>query len=50
MAKNDHFFEDKKGISAVKNQLFESYQKGVIEDKDKLSNNRNIHTYNNQKN
>ncbi|GGJ96716.1 hypothetical protein GCM10007063_18950 [Lentibacillus kapialis] len=50
MAKEDKFFEDKKGISAVRNQLLESYQSGVIEDKDKLSNNRGIHKYNNQKN
>ncbi|HLR62507.1 MAG TPA: hypothetical protein VK097_08705 [Lentibacillus sp.] len=50
MAKKNKFFEDKKGISTVKHQLFESYQSGVIEDKNKLSNNRSIHTYNNQKN
>ncbi|GAA0429673.1 hypothetical protein GCM10008983_02550 [Lentibacillus halophilus] len=47
--KNHPFTEDKKGVEAVQNQLFESYQKGVIEDKEKLSNNRSIHTYNNQK-
>ncbi|WP_167751393.1 hypothetical protein [Lentibacillus salicampi] len=49
MAKQNKLFEDKKGISTVRNQLFESYQSGVIEDKENLSNNRSIHTYNNQK-
>lgn len=39
--------EDKKGIAAVQNQLFESYQSGVVEDQ--LHNNRNIHYFNNQK-
>ncbi|WP_171046248.1 hypothetical protein [Lentibacillus cibarius] len=47
--KNKKFTEDKDGIAAVQNQLFESYQSGVIEDKNKLANNRSIHTYNNQK-
>ncbi len=42
-------FEDKKGVESVKNQLIESYQSGVIEDKENLSNNRSIHTFNNQK-
>ncbi|SFB25069.1 hypothetical protein SAMN04488072_111104 [Lentibacillus halodurans] len=50
MVRKNKWVEDKQGISAVQNQLFESYQSGVIEDKDKLSNNRSIHTYNNQKN
>ncbi|WP_176555829.1 hypothetical protein [Virgibacillus ndiopensis] len=50
MAKNDKLFEDKQGIASVQNQLIESYQSGVIEDKESLSNNRSIHTYNNQKN
>ncbi|HLS08232.1 hypothetical protein [Lentibacillus sp.] len=50
MVKPKKLFEDKKGISTVRNQLFDSYQSGVIEDKEKLSNNRSIHTYNNQKN
>ncbi|GAB4074984.1 hypothetical protein GCM10028778_24870 [Barrientosiimonas marina] len=50
MAKKDNKSEEEKGIDAVKNQLVESYQKGVIEDQDKLANNRGIHTYNNQKN
>ncbi|SFD60991.1 hypothetical protein SAMN05216238_102401 [Lentibacillus persicus] len=50
MPKKNKMFEDEKGVSAVRNQLFESYQSGVIEDKDKLSNNRSIHTHNNQKN
>lgn len=49
MAKKDKLFEDKKGISTVQNQLQESYQSGVIEDKENLSNNRSIHTFNNQK-
>lgn len=42
-------FEDNKGVAAVRNQLNESYQSGVIEDKDNLSNNRSIYTFNNQK-
>ncbi|MFC4556698.1 hypothetical protein ACFO3D_00570 [Virgibacillus kekensis] len=50
MKKQQQLFEDKKGISAVQNQLIESYQSGVIEDKENLSNNRGIHKYNNQKN
>ncbi|MBP1947801.1 MULTISPECIES: hypothetical protein [Virgibacillus] len=50
MSRKEKFFEDKKGVSTVKNQLIESYQSGVIEDKEKLSNNRGIHKYNNQKN
>ncbi|MEN1968213.1 hypothetical protein WMZ97_09080 [Lentibacillus sp. N15] len=49
MAKSNKFFEDEKGVEAVKNQLIESYQSGVIEDKENLSNNRSIHTFNNQK-
>ncbi|MEW9675511.1 hypothetical protein ABRT01_04905 [Lentibacillus sp. L22] len=49
MGKSNKFIEDKKGIEAVQNQLIESYQSGVIEDKDNLSNNRSIHTFNNQK-
>lgn len=39
--------EDKKGVAAVQNQLFESYQKGVVEDQ--LHNNKNINYFNNQK-
>lgn len=42
----EKLFEDKGGVEAVKNQLFESYQNGVVEDK--LHNNKNIYTYNNQ--
>lgn len=42
-----NLFEDEKGVAAVQNQLFESYQSGVIEDQ--LHNNRGIHTFNNQK-
>ncbi|WP_205520067.1 hypothetical protein [Virgibacillus doumboii] len=49
MSKKEKLFEDKKGISAVRNQLIESYQSGVIEDKENLSNNRSINYYNNQK-
>lgn len=39
-------FEDKKGIAAVQDQLNESYQTGVIEQR---HNNQGIHTFNNQK-
>lgn len=42
----EKLFEDNEGVEAVKNQLFESYQNGVVEDQ--LHNNKNIHTYNNQ--
>lgn len=49
MAKQKKYDEDKKGIKAVQNQLMDSYQSGVIEDKENLSNNRSIHTFNNQK-
>lgn len=44
---NEKLIEDKDGVAAVQNQLFESYQSGVIEDQ--LHNNRGIHTFNNQK-
>ncbi|HLR69067.1 hypothetical protein [Virgibacillus alimentarius] len=40
-------FFDEKGVSAVQNQLNESYQSGVIEDQ--LKNNKGIYTFNNQK-
>jgi hypothetical protein len=40
-------FEDPSGVSAVKNQLFESYQSGVVEDQ--LHNNKGIWTFNNRK-
>lgn len=46
------FYEDKeddKGVAAVKNQLNESYQSGVMKDKEQLANNRSIYTFNNQK-
>jgi len=43
-----HFFEIKDGVSAVKHQLIESYQSGVIDDQ--LHNNRGIYTFNNRKN
>lgn len=36
----------KKDVDAVKNQLIESYQSGVVEDK--LNNNKAIYTFNNQ--
>lgn len=49
MGKKRKYEEDKKGIEAVQNQLIDSYQSGVIEDKENLSNNRSIHTFNNQK-
>lgn len=39
--------EDKDGVAAVRNQLFESYQSGVVEDQ--LHNNKAIHHFNNQK-
>ncbi|OZU90653.1 hypothetical protein CIL03_00820 [Virgibacillus indicus] len=42
-----NLFEDEKGVAAVQNQLFESYQSGVIEDQ--LNNNKGIHHFNNQK-
>lgn len=42
------FEEDQDGIQSVKNQLFESYQTGVVEDQ--LDNNVGIHHFNNQKN
>ncbi|MBS3682018.1 hypothetical protein KGF86_17640 [Ornithinibacillus massiliensis] len=46
--KNKHkLFEDPSGVSAVKNQLFESYQSGVVEDQ--LHNNKGIWTFNNRK-
>lgn len=49
MSKKEKFLENKKGISTVRNQLIESYQSGVIEDKENLSNNRGVNYYNNQK-
>lgn len=49
MAKHKKYEEDKKGIKAVQNQLVDSFQRGVIEDKENLSNNRGVHHYNNQK-
>jgi len=44
--KKTRLFEDKEGIEAVQNQLLESYQNGVVEDR--LHNNKSIYTYNNQ--
>ncbi|RKQ30559.1 hypothetical protein [Oceanobacillus halophilus] len=46
--KKRQFIEDKDGVQAVQNQLFESYQSGVVEDE--LHNNIGIHHFNNQKN
>lgn len=40
-------YEDREGVAAVQNQLNESYQSGVIEE---MHNNKNVHTFNNQKN
>lgn len=42
-----HLIEDNEGVAAVQNQLNESYQSGVIEE---MHNNKNVHTFNNQKN
>ncbi|MFC2948653.1 hypothetical protein [Virgibacillus sediminis] len=42
-----NIFEDEKGVAAVRNQLNESYQSGVIEE---MHNNKGIHHYNNKKN
>lgn len=44
--KKDPYFEEKQGISEISNQINESYQSGVIEDK--LNNNKDIYTYNNK--
>lgn len=44
--KAEKMFEDKKGVEVVQNQLLESYQNGVVEDR--LDNNKNIYTFNNQ--
>jgi len=41
-------YEENEGIAAVRNQLNESYQTGVVEDQ--LKNNKGIHHFNNQKN
>ncbi|WP_379495034.1 hypothetical protein [Oceanobacillus longus] len=45
--KKRSFYEDDKGVDAVRNQLNESYQSGVVE---QLHNNKNIYTFNNRKN
>ncbi|CDQ39315.1 hypothetical protein BN990_01610 [Virgibacillus salexigens] len=42
-----NIFEDEKGVAAVQNQLNESYQSGVIEQR---HNNKGIYTFNNRKN
>jgi hypothetical protein len=42
----DTYFKDNQGIASIKNQINESYQSGVIEDK--LNNNKDIYTFNNQ--
>ena len=46
--KKDRYFEEEQGIAEIANQINESYQSGVI--KDKLNNNKAIHTYNNRSN
>ncbi|GFZ86456.1 hypothetical protein GCM10010978_27970 [Compostibacillus humi] len=45
--RNRKLFEDKDGVQAVRNQLFESYQVGVVDDE--LDNNIGIYHFNNQK-
>lgn len=45
--KQDTYFKDNQGIASIQNQINESYQSGVIEDK--LENNKDIYAYNNQK-
>jgi len=44
--KQDTYFKDNQGIASIQNQINESYQSGVIEDK--LNNNKDIYTFNNQ--
>lgn len=44
---SQQIYEDNEGVAAVRNQLNESYQSGVIEE---MHNNKNVHTFNNQKN
>jgi hypothetical protein len=44
--KQTTLYTDPKGVEAVKNQLNESYQSGVIEDQ--LENNRGVHHFNNK--
>ena len=44
--KQDTYFKDNQGIASIQNQIKESYQSGVIEDK--LNNNKDIYTFNNQ--
>lgn len=44
--KQAKYFVDPKGVDAVKQQINESYQTGVIEDQ--LENNRGIHHFNNK--
>lgn len=44
--KKDPYFKEEQGIAEVSNQLNESYQSGVIDDK--LENNKEIYTYNNR--
>lgn len=46
--KKDPYFDEEQGIAEIANQINESYQSGVIEDK--LNNNKAIHTYNNKTN
>ena len=44
--KHDPYFKDDQGIASIQNQINESYQSGVIEDK--LNNNKDVYTFNNQ--
>ena len=44
--KQDTYFKDNQGIASIQNQIKESYQSGVVEDK--LNNNKDIYTFNNQ--
>jgi|GEM_PF-1711702 len=44
--KDDPYYRDNQKMSAIQNQINKSYQSGVLEDR--LSNNKRIHTYNNQ--
>ena len=45
--KKDTYFKDNQGIASIQNQINDSYQSGVIEDK--LNNNKDIYTFNNQR-
>lgn len=49
MDKKEKFEVPDEGVASVKNQHIKDVQRGVIEDKDNLSNNIGIFKYNNQK-